>query len=286
MMTWLLVLVVLGIGEEAAAASLTTANTLSSTRTADLDEMNQDRVIAIGFGYQRGVTSSIRIRTYDIITGDMLSEDQFDLNVVGGEPRESEPPGDRVFAGAISLTAAGLGDFPMRVYDAQSGRYLWQGHLNFVDVGSDDPRRRAHTSPFLPSLPAPARLVLNHSTPGIQSHLLVRAVDPASGKAIWQQSFESAAPAAEVISGADLPNADPDVVRSRDYEIVVRSYELETGTLVWSDRLSTRDVVEEMIDEAASEQAQPIPLFRMREHPEKVWVWERWSKEVLGVRSS
>lgn len=101
-----------------------------------------DAVMAVGFGYQHGATSTIRIRSYDVHSGDLLSEEEFDLNVIGGEGKDGELVGDRVFAGAVSLGAGALGEFPMRVYDAKTGRYLWQGHLNFVDIGSDDPRRR------------------------------------------------------------------------------------------------------------------------------------------------
>ena len=230
------------------------------------------KIIAVGFGFQRGSSSSIRIRTYDRATGDMLSEDTFDLNVVGGEARDSEPVGDRVFAGAVDLTTGALGNFPMRVYDAQSGRYLWQGHLNFVDMGSEDPGRQVHTRRSGGGSDGRVALVADHTFTETHSQFWVRAVDPATGKAIWQQSFQSAAPAAEVLGGEAHTEPGMEGSPSPDFEIVVRSYERESGKLLWSDRLSTRDPVEDMVGDEAADHAQPLPLFRLRAQEDEVWL--------------
>ncbi len=249
-------------------------------------EEHVDRVIAVGFGYQRGPTSSIRIRTYDMQTGDLLSEDLFDLNVVGDEPKESEPAGDRIFAGAVALGRAGLGDFPMRVYDAQSGRYLWQGHLNFVDIGSDDPRRRAGTRSYRIGSEGTARIVSAEPTADIEAHFLVQAVDTESGRAIWQQAFRSDPPMPEVIGGQRDAESNAVGTASRDYEIVVRSYERETGRLVWSDRLSTRDRMDELADDEAVDRAQVLPLFPVRGAEDKVWVHETRPDQITRSRPS
>lgn len=271
MMTWLVAVAALTIGEGSAAMASWNAPAQEPARLPAVSAHSPDRIIAVGFGYQRGTTSSIRIRTYHVASGDMLSEDQFDLNVVGGEARDSEPVGDRIFAGTVDVTAGGLGDFPMRVYDAQSGRYLWQGRLNFVEMGSEDPRRRARMPQAGALSSHHAQLVVD-TTPGdIQSQFWVRAVDPSTGQALWQQSFKSSEPSAEVIGESPKMETVPSAPVN-DYEIVIRSYERRTGNLVWSDRLSTRDRVEDMVEEETPEHAQRLPLFAVPEPQGKVWM--------------
>lgn len=271
MMTWLLAVAALTMGVGSAERASWTMPAQEPSRLPQVSSEAPDKIIAVGFGYQRGTTSSIRIRTYHVATGDMLSEDQFDLNVVGGEARDSEPVGDRIFAGTVDVTAGGLGDFPMRVYDAQSGRYLWQGRLNFVDMGSEDPRRRAKTS-HGGAEPVPrVQLVADTMDGDIQSQFWVRAVDPATGKALWQQSFKSSEPSVDVIGGSKPGEAASSGV-ANDYEIVIRSYERSTGNLIWSDRLSTRDRVEDMVEEEAPEHAERLPLYSVPEPQGKVWM--------------
>ena len=243
-------------------------------------------VIAVGFGYQRGTTSSIRIRTYDVQSGDLLSEDQFDLNVVNGENKDAEPIGDRVFAGAASLGVEGLGDFPMRVYEAKTGRFLWKGHLNLVDAGSDDPRHRIRGTQHRPATPRPARLHEEERPAEIDSHFLVQAVDAKSGEAVWQQTFQSTPPSPEAIAGGKDDASASGSEMTLEFEIVVRSYERSSGKLVWSDRLSTLDRMEEIAEDETVDRAQQLPLFPVRRPAGKVWVWE-WEcvpYEVVRMR--
>ena len=237
-----------------------------------------DTVMAVGFGYQHGTTSTIRIRTYDVHSGDLLSEEEFELNVVGGEGKDGVAVGDRVFAGAVSLGVGGLGEFPMRVYDAKSGRYLWQGHLNFVDIGSDDPRRRVTATANRSSSARTVTFSFAEEPTDIESLFLIRAVDSTSGKAIWQHSFRSAPPMPESIAGNKEQESGLYADMVMDFEVVVRSYERESGKLVWSDRLSTRDRMEELADGEAEDRARQLPLFPVRVQDGKVWAREEGAK--------
>jgi hypothetical protein len=227
------------------------------------------RVVAVGFGYQRGNTSLIRIRTYDAETGDLLSEERFDLNVVGEDPTKTESNGDRVFAGAAYLDSRTITEFPMRVYDARSGAYLWQGNLNFVTTDSADPRQqtsaRIWSRPFL-------RFVGEGTLPTVESSLIVQAVDRLSGQPVWRQLFTPKKEHSERValeSQADRTETETD---NRDYEVIVRSYDRETKELVWTDRLSTSDVIEVSGEEP--ERAQLIPSWPVRQsRPSKLWAW-------------
>lgn len=280
MIRWLTLICMIGWASTALASSAdgVSAPSVIPPTLQPLLEEHPDRIVAVGFGYQHGGTSSIRIRTYDVESGDLLSEDQFDLNVVGGDPKDGESAGDRVFAGAVVLSAEGLSNFPMRVYDALTGEFLWQGQMNFVDVSSDDPRRRVRRASPLQHAKPMARLVSTSTAVPIASTYLVQAVDPESGQPIWQQIFRSPKPVAESITGENHPSKTaPAHGTARDYEIVVRFFEVESGKLVWSDRLSTRDQPEETIVEESPDHAAPIPPWHPRESNRERWTW--WGVE-------
>jgi hypothetical protein len=272
MRNWLTVLAILILLPATLSAGQSSISTLPSQTDADSVHGGAmpARVVAVGFGYQRGNTSLIRIRTYDAETGDLLSEERFDLNVVGEDPTKMESNGDRVFAGAAYLDSRTITEFPMRVYDAQSGAYLWQGNLNFVTTDSGDPRQQ--TSARIPSRPS-LRLVGDATVPTVESRLIVQAVDRLSGQPVWRQLFTPKKEQSERVtlqSQADRTEAEPD---NRDYEVIVRSYNRETEELVWTDRLSTSDVIDE-VSEDEPERAQLIPGWPVRQsRPGKLWAW-------------
>lgn len=234
------------------------------------------RVVAVGFGYQRGNASLIRIRAYDAETGDMLSEERFDLNVVGEDPTKRESNGERVFAGATYLDSGTIREFPMRVYDARSGAYLWQGNLNFVSTDIGDPRQQ--TGGRIRS-----RLHLHRvkdvATSIVESNLIVQAVNRLSGRPVWSQTFSPNKERSEGVtleSGAEQAEATMD---NCEYEVIVRSYDRETDQLIWTDRLSTSDTID-AVNEDEPERAQLIPGWPVRRSgPGKLWAWSVGAKD-------
>jgi hypothetical protein len=227
------------------------------------------RVVAVGFGYQRGNTSLIRIRTYDAETGDMLSEERFDLNVVGEDPKKDGATGDRVFAGAAYLDSRTITEFPMRVYDARSGAYLWQGNLNFVITESGDPRQQTSIAGEPSSLFL--RLVGDAALPTIESSLIVQAVDRLSGRPVWRQMFSPRKERSERVAVESQTDRTEAEIDNRDYEVIVRSFNRETEELVWTDRLSTSDVIDDVSGDEP-ERAQLIPGWPVRQsRPGKLW---------------
>ncbi|MFO0774036.1 MAG: hypothetical protein U0172_05155 [Nitrospiraceae bacterium] len=232
----------------------------------------QERVIAVGFGHQEGSTSTIRIRTYGMVQGEMLSEDVFDLNVVGDDASAGDASGERIFAGAVDITDGGLGNFPMRVYDAKTGRFLWHGHLNFIDAAGADPHQRVDWSGDVNRDRPVARLVADVEPVHVQSQVWVRAVDPVTGVALWQQSFVSLQAMAEAIGSEESPSDVDAQGLVADFEVVVRSYDKDSGRLMWSDRLSTRDQVSDLSAIQSPEHAQTLPLFPLMQGEDKVWM--------------
>ncbi|MEX5212530.1 MAG: PQQ-like beta-propeller repeat protein [Nitrospiraceae bacterium] len=229
------------------------------------------RVVAVGFGYQQGSTSLIRIRTYDAGTGDPLSEERFELNVVGEDPKKSDTSGDRVFAGAAYLDSQTISEFPMRVYDARSGGYLWQGNLNFVTPGSGDPRQQTGAGGLRPS--RRLRLIRDATLSTVESSLIVQAVDRLSGQPVWRQTFTPRKDQSERVASESQTDRNETESDNRDYEVIVRSYDRETEELIWTDRLSTRDEVEGVAADEP-ERAQLIPGWPVRQsRPGKLWAW-------------
>jgi hypothetical protein len=158
----------------------------------------------------------------------------------------------------------------MRVYDAQSGDYLWQGNLNFVTAESGDPRQQTALRMTSRSV---LRRVGDAAPPTIESRLIVQAVDRITGRPIWRQLFSPKKERSERVameSQADRLEAETD---NCEYEVIVRSYDRETEQLVWTDRLSTSDVIDEVSEDEA-ERAQLIPGWPVhRSLPGKLWAW-------------
>ena len=92
-------------------------------------------VLAAGFGFQAAGSSLITVRTYDVPSGVILSEDSFDVSVKEEGAAEYDGNRGRVFAGGIGIDTQGKSKFMLRVYDAETGRFLWEGQLNLLKVG-------------------------------------------------------------------------------------------------------------------------------------------------------
>ena len=90
-------------------------------------------IVAAGFGYQTGDESTITVKVYDAASGEVLSEEVYELNVNEGNSARANSPRTRIFAGGVGLAARDLSDFMVRVYDAKTGRFQWEGRL---EVGS------------------------------------------------------------------------------------------------------------------------------------------------------
>ena len=90
-------------------------------------------IVAAGFGYQNDLDSSITVKVYDARSGDVLSEDVYELSIK--EDRNSartHSSNGRIFAGGVGPGATDLSNFMLRVYDAKTGEFLWAGQLNLM----------------------------------------------------------------------------------------------------------------------------------------------------------
>lgn len=167
----------------AALTCFTISSPAESTAAASEKSRN---TVAAGLGYQDSDTSSITVKTYDAESGEVLSSETYELDINEEGPAVSRPR-SRIFAGGVGVGVDGLSQFTLRVYDALTGRFLWEGSLN-LSVGIN-PDVAAY--PVVAHVRPRASLVRVSSrtkTSG-QPYFVLRAVNPQSGQLVWTDQF-------------------------------------------------------------------------------------------------
>jgi hypothetical protein len=163
--------------------------------TADLSSLvpvKPRKVVAAGVGHENAETSTITVKTYDAENGAILSEETYELNVSEDAALAGSQPQERIFAGGVGPGADGLSAFVLRVYDAATGRFLWEGllNLNAGDQESDSTHR------VVAHLATPqATITQVHSRGALdgQPQFFLRAIDSATGKLVWTDHFSAGA---------------------------------------------------------------------------------------------
>ena len=202
-------------------------------------------VLAAGFGFQAAGLSMITVRTYDALSGAILSEDSFDVNVKEEGAAEHDGNRGRIFAGGIGTDSKGKSAFMLRVYDAETGRFLWEGQLNLLKVGEGGPTRASAT--IIPSGTSVQKVSVSSTTP-LQILFSVRAVNPFTGGLVWQDQFAPGVRKRARIEGVLFgglfvrPVGDP---IGHIFDLVVRTYDRTSGTLLWEDSFEQLDRIEE-----------------------------------------
>ncbi len=233
-------------------------------------------VLAAGFGFQAGGESIIVIRTYDARTGQVLSEESFDLAVIeDGAPTSGQTTG-RIFAGGIggggSINGEGLSKFLLRVYDAQTGSFLWEGQLNLTTGGEGE------TAKPIARLIRPTvalKRTANESGAAILPYYLVRALDPNTGSMVWQDQFALTGSGRgagkptryRLVPAAALRNLD------HAFQFMVSAYDRTSEILLWVD---TFESLEQEAAPEEEEHASVLPLWpgRQRNATATLVVWE------------
>ncbi len=202
-------------------------------------------VLAAGFGFQAAGSSMITVRTYDAPSGAILSEDSFDVNVKEEGAAEHDGNRGRIFAGGIGTDSKGKSAFMLRVYDAESGRFLWEGQLNLLKVGEGSQTRTNAT--IIPSRTSVLKVSVSGTTP-LQTLFSVRAVNPFTGGLVWQDQFAPGVRKRARIEGVLFgglfvrPIGDP---IGHIFDLVVRTYDRISGTLLWEDSFEQLDRIDE-----------------------------------------
>lgn len=222
-------------------------------------------VLAAGFGFQAAGSSMITIRTYDAPTGAILSEDSFDVNVKEEGAAEHDGNSGRIFAGGMGTESKGKSVFMLRVYDAETGRFLWEGQLNVLKGGEGGMTK---TSAMV--TPRNQSMVPTSGSPSkdLQTLFSVRAVNPVTGGLVWQDQFAPGIRKRAAVEGVmlDTPTVKPvgDPI-GHIFDLVVRTYDRVSGTLLWEDSFEQLDRIEDLPNGSEDHDAHPqaIPLWNM-----------------------
>lgn len=219
-------------------------------------------VLAAGFGFQAAGSSMITVRTYDAPSGAILSEDSFDVNVKEEGAAEHDGNRGRIFAGGIGTDSTGKSAFMLRVYDAETGRFLWEGQLNLLKVGEGSPTGASAT--IIPIRTSVLKVSLSSTTP-LQTLFSVRAVNPFTGGLVWQDQFAPGVRKRARIEGVLFgglyvrPVGDP---IGHIFDLIVRTYDRTSGTLLWEDSFEQPDRIQE-----------PSTEPELRAHPQAIPSW-------------
>lgn len=233
--------------------------------TADLSSLAPEKprkVVSAGVGYENAETSTITVKTYDAETGLILSEDTYELNVREDAALAESQPRERIFAGGVGPGTDGLSAFTLRVYDAATGKFLWEGLLN-LNVSNQEPGSTLRVVAHL----APRALVTQVRGRGAsegQPQFLLRAVDPETGQLVWTDQFSAGTgrlAQAERISRAVIGQTEGFAAPAQQIEFRIRMFNDRDRQMLWEDTIEP--AVEET-DQAAeyNEAAENLPAWR------------------------
>jgi hypothetical protein len=233
--------------------------------TADLPSLapvKPRKVVAAGVGYENAETSTITVKTYDAEDGAILSEEAYELNVKEDAALAGSQPRERIFAGGVGSGADGLSEFTLRVYDAATGRFLWEGLLNLSvsnqESGSTH-RVVAHLAPQ-----ATVTQVRSRGAIDGQPLFFLRAVDLATGQLVWADQFSAgtdrlARP--ERVGRAVVGQTEGLAAPSQQIELRIRMLNDQNRQILWED------TIEPTVDETAvaaghDDVAENLPSWR------------------------
>jgi hypothetical protein len=195
-------------------------------------------MIMAGNASETGGGVNTVVRAHDMRSGDVLWTDQIPAQSGVLTNVFVTSAGDMAFAAsyATSPSCSFCTDIFVRAYDATTGLTLWQ---DFFDKGRDD----------LPQgIAASSRVVVvvgyggNSVTPPITAlDFIVRAYDPATGATLWEDLVDNGpfiddAAWAVAIDGNRVVVAGTTAIGSFSSELILRTYDVATGELVWELR--------------------------------------------------
>ncbi|HSF69705.1 MAG TPA: hypothetical protein VLA47_04950 [Nitrospira sp.] len=223
-------------------------------------------IVAAGFGYQIGDLSAITVRVYDAMSGEVLSDELYELSVDEGNSTGLNSSQQRIFAGGVGLGATDLSNFMLRVYDARTGAFQWEGQLNLTPRGGSGAGQLVSTV-----VPRHAMVTRIHAAePSIHQPVFVlRALDAATGGLVWEDEFSTDGIGIGrgqhlVIRPIGLDRTSMEAFNTFDFRI--RMWDRNRQVILWEDRISHQEVEEEF-HEAADDQAHMLPPWPRQPQP-------------------
>jgi hypothetical protein len=211
--------------------------------TTDLSSFSPEKsrnVVAAGVGYENADTSMITVKTYDAESGAILSDETYELNVREDAASADSQPRERIFAGGVGPGVDGLSAFTLRVYDAATGRFLWEGllNLNGGDQESDSTHRVAAQ---LIAPQATVTQVRSRSARESQPQFFLRAVDVVTGQLMWTDHFSTGvgtgARTERVSSRSVVGQTEGLTPQSQQIEFRIRMMDDGGRQIIWEDTI-------------------------------------------------
>lgn len=215
-------------------------------------------IVAAGFGYQIGSVSTISVKVYDAESGDILSDESYELSVKESDGVRSSR-GPRIFAGGVGLGATDLSNFVLRVYDANTGVFQWEGRLNLVQ-----PDWKAGGRVVSTVLPRQATVTRTSIVEAMmeQPVFLLRAMDTETGKLVWEDEFTTRAriPRVQHIADRSVQQEGIPLASSHTFNFSIRMYDPSGKNVLWEDQLSRLES-DEGPEQPHSDQADLLPAW-------------------------
>lgn len=220
---------------------------------------NKKTIVAAGFGYQIGAVSTISVKVYDAESGDILSDEIYELAVKESDGARSNR-GPRIFAGGVGLGATDLSNFVLRVYDANTGVFQWEGRLNLVQPDWKSGGKAVSTA-----LPRRATVTKVHFVEASmeQPVFLLRAMDAATGVLVWEDEFTTVhtrIPRAQPIANRSIQPDSIPPEGSHTFNFRIRMYDPSGKKVLWEDQLSELGA-DKGPEQSHSDQADILPAW-------------------------
>lgn len=217
-------------------------------------------IVAAGFGSQIGDASTITVKVYDAASGEVLSDEVYELNVNEGNSARSNSSQERIFAGGVGLGATDLSNFVLRVYDAKTGKFQWEGQLNLAQLDWSGAGQMVSTV-----VPRRATITKIRATETAtrQPVFLLRALDASTGGLVWEDEFSAdgtrAARVQQIATLLIVPDGNS-TEASHTFEFRIRMFDRSGRAVLWEDQVSQQEA-EEDTHEAVDDQAHVLPAW-------------------------
>lgn len=215
-------------------------------------------IVAAGFGYQNDFDSTITVKVYDALSGEVLTEDVYELSIK--EDRNAagaNPSTGRIFAGGVGPGATDLSHFMLRVYDATTGEFQWAGQLNLAPNEGNKP---GHTISTLVPRRAVVTKVESAEADAQQPLFLLRAFDASTGGVVWEDEFSTDGKGVAKGKMISAHSADEALQQADSFDFRVRMFGPDGQTVLWEDQV-LQWAAEEGSEGVEDDRAQLLPTW-------------------------
>lgn len=222
-------------------------------------DIGEGTIVAAGFGYQVGEVSTITVKIYDVESGAVLSDDIYELNVKEDGIAKGPQPDERIFAGGVGPGATDLSNFVLRVYDARTGKFQWEGNLNLTPQDAVSSGQLVST--LVPRRATVTRIASVPASASVPSFLL-RALDSATGGVMWEDEFTTDGRLrTDRIANRLASEGRRGAGAHPSFDFRIRMLERDGLRLLWEDQVAQGEADEEPQPEAVEDEARVLPTW-------------------------